>query len=200
MAAVLDAFASKLVDTLAGMAKEEVEMLLGVPGEITKLETTLGDLSSILGDAERRRIRDSAVDRWVRELKDVMYDADDILDLCQIIEGEVDPSSSSSAPKPSSGCWDISKMLFCFRNPIVAHEVGTKIKALNQRLLDIQVRSTCFGFITQAINSTGYSASQVTDSWADNGPAFMESEIVGETIEESKKKLVDMLINKTDTL
>ncbi|CAD6206213.1 unnamed protein product [Miscanthus lutarioriparius] len=72
MAAVLDAFASKLVDILTGMAKDEVEMLLGVPGEITKLEATLGDLSSILADAERSRIRDSAVERWVRELKDVI--------------------------------------------------------------------------------------------------------------------------------
>uniref|UniRef100_A0A0D9WYS6 NB-ARC domain-containing protein n=1 Tax=Leersia perrieri TaxID=77586 RepID=A0A0D9WYS6_9ORYZ len=39
MAEVLDAFASKLMGMLVGMAKEEVEMLLGVPGEITKLRS-----------------------------------------------------------------------------------------------------------------------------------------------------------------
>jgi len=127
MAAVLDAFVSKLAQILAGMAKEEVEMLLGVPGEITKLETTLGDLSSILADAERRRIRDSAVERWVRELKNVMYDADDILDLCHIMEAGEDPLSAAAAPKTTSGCWDIPKMFFCFRNPVAAHEIGRKI-------------------------------------------------------------------------
>jgi len=153
MAAVLDAFASKLAGVLVGMAKEKVEMLLGVPGEITKLETTLGDLSSILADAERRRIRSSAAERWVKELKDVMYDADDILDLCQIMECGEDPSSSVSAPKSTSGCWNISKTFYCFRNPVVAHEIGRKIQALNQRLEDLEKRSSRFGFITQEINS-----------------------------------------------
>uniref|UniRef100_I1PER7 Disease resistance N-terminal domain-containing protein n=1 Tax=Oryza glaberrima TaxID=4538 RepID=I1PER7_ORYGL len=80
MAAAREAFAAKLANVLVGMAKEEVETLLGVPGAIAKLETTLADLSSILADADRRRIDDPGVERWVRELKDAMYDADDILD------------------------------------------------------------------------------------------------------------------------
>ncbi|CAL4918460.1 unnamed protein product [Urochloa decumbens] len=199
MAAVLDAFASKLADILMGMAKEEVEMLLGVPGEITKLETTLGDISSILGDAERRRIRDSAVERWVRELKDVMYDADDILDLCQIMEGGEDPSSLGVVPKRTSRCWKIPKMCFCFRNPVAAHEIGRKIQALNQRLVDLEKRSSRFGFITQAINSSGFSINNAADSLLDKtGSVFIQSDVVGEKIEEDTKKIVDMLIKKVD--
>ncbi|CAN6309789.1 unnamed protein product [Urochloa humidicola] len=198
MAAVLDAFASKLAGILAGMAKEEVEMLLGVPGEITKLETTLGDISSILGDAERRRIRDSAVERWVRELKDVMYDADDILDLCHIMEGGEDPTSSSTpASRNNSWCWNL---FFCFRNPVVAHEIGKKIQALNQRLVEIAERSSRFGFITQAINSSGYSINNNTNPWSDSntktGSSIIKSDVVGEKIEEDTKKIVDLLIRK----
>ncbi|CAL4935320.1 unnamed protein product [Urochloa decumbens] len=199
MAAVLDAFASKLAGILAGMAKEEVEMLLGVPGEITKLETTLGDISSILGDAERRRIRDSAVERWVRDLKDVMYDADDILDLCQIMEGGEDPSSLAAAPESTSGCWKILKMCFCFRNPAAAHEIGKKIKELNQRLVDIEKRSSRFGFITQAINSSGFSINNAADSLLDKtGSVFIRSDVVGERIEEDTKEIVDLLIKRVD--
>ncbi|CAL4943820.1 unnamed protein product [Urochloa decumbens] len=198
MAAVLDAFASKLTGILMGMAKEEVEMLLGVPGEITKLETTLGDLSSILGDAERRRIGDS-VEQWVRDLKDVMYDADDILDLCQIMEGGEDPSSLAAAPESTSRCWKIPKMCFCFRNPAAAHEIGRKIQALNQRLVDIEKRSSRFGFITQAINSSGFSINNATDSLFDKtGSIFIRSDVVGEKIEEDTKKIVDLLIKKVD--
>ncbi|XP_062213650.1 putative disease resistance RPP13-like protein 1 [Phragmites australis] len=204
MAAVLDAFASKLADILVGMAKAEVEMLLGVPGEITKLETTLGDLSSILADADRRRIRDSAAERWVRELKDVMYDADDILDLCQIMEGGVDPSSSSTAPKSSSRsrCFNIPAMFSCFRNPVVAHEIGRKILALNQRLVDLEKRSSRYGFITQAINSSGYSTNKATDSLSDSnrktGSGIVRSDVVGEKIEQDTKKIVDLLVKKVD--
>ncbi|CAL4943781.1 unnamed protein product [Urochloa decumbens] len=199
MAVVLDAFAAKLAGILVGIAKEEVEMLLGVPGEITKLETTLGDLSSILGDAERRRLRDSAVERWVRELKDVMYDADDILDLCRIMEGGEDPmSSSTAAPKTNSRCWNL---FFCFRNPVVAHEIGKKIKALNQRLVEIAERSSRFGFITQAINSSAYPINNDTNNpWCDGniktGSSIIKSDVVGEKIEEDTKKIVDLLIRK----
>lgn len=89
-----------------GMATGKVEKLLGVPGEITKLETTLGDLRCYLVDADNRRSLEEAVKRWVRELKDVMYDADDILDLCQLVEDEgyddarTNPSSGSATPLP----------------------------------------------------------------------------------------------------
>ncbi|RCV41414.1 hypothetical protein SETIT_9G134100v2 [Setaria italica] len=203
MAAVLDAFASKLASILAGMAKGEVEMLLGVPGEITKLETTLGDLSSILADAERRRIRDSTVERWVRELKDVMYDADDILDLCQIMEGGEDPSSSAAARKATSGCWNIPAMFFCFRNPVVAHEIGKKIQALNKRLEDLEKRSSRFGFIKQAINSSGYSINNAINPWSNSntktGSIIIKSDVVGEKIEEDTKKIVDLLIRNVDS-
>ncbi|TVU45638.1 hypothetical protein EJB05_05129 [Eragrostis curvula] len=203
MAAVVDAFASKLVDTLAGMAKEEVEMLLGVPGEITKLETTLGDLSSILGDAERRRIRDKSTERWVRELKDVMYDADDILDLCQMMEGEQDPpASTSSAPKATSRCWKMPSMFFCFRNPVVAHEIGKKIQELNQRLLDLEKRSSRFHSITQAINSSAPSISKAVSFLPNHnrktGSGIIQSDVVGEKIEQDTKKIVDLLIKKVD--
>ena len=38
----------------------------------------------MLKDAERRRIEDETIKGWVDELKDVMYEADDIIDLCMI--------------------------------------------------------------------------------------------------------------------
>jgi len=202
MAALLDELASKLVGILAGMVKEEVEMLLGVPGEMTKLETTLRDLSRILADAERRRIRDrnSATEGWVKELKDAMYDADDVLDLCQLMDGRDDPSTPISAPKNSSRwCCEIPKMFFCFRNPVVAHEIGRKIQAINQQLEDLARRSSRFGFITQAINSSGDAINNTSNfSSSNTGSVFTQSDVVGEKIEEDKKKIVDMLIKKKD--
>ncbi|KAJ8492864.1 hypothetical protein OPV22_014585 [Ensete ventricosum] len=53
------------------MAKEEVDSLLGVPGEIQKLQR------SVLRDAEKRRIQDEDEDYWLMQLKDVVSDADD---------------------------------------------------------------------------------------------------------------------------
>lgn len=63
---MVQAIISRLGSMLSEVAKEEVKRLLGVPYEITKLQ--------------RRRIRDSAVERWLKELRNDMYEADDILD------------------------------------------------------------------------------------------------------------------------
>jgi hypothetical protein len=188
MSAVLDAFATKLVGILAGMAKDELEMLLGVPGEITKLEVNLGDLSRILAEADRRSIRDSAVEGWARELKDVMYDADNILDLCKIMEGGEDPSMP---PKSSPWCWSIP-LISCFRNPVAAHEIGKKIQELNQRLLDIELRSSRFGFISQAISnsSSPFLIRNVRET------ASCCDVVVGEKIKEDAVKLLDILVRK----
>ncbi|KAK3149690.1 hypothetical protein QOZ80_3AG0220980 [Eleusine coracana subsp. coracana] len=205
MAAVLGAFASKLAFIMMGMAKEKVEMLLGVPGEITKLQTTMGDLSRILADADRTRIQGSATEGWVRELKDAMYDADDILDLCQIMECGEDPTTTTAAtPKTISRRWNIQKF-FCFRHPVVAHEIGKKIQALNKRLLDISERSSRFGFLIQQINSSsGHSTNTAATSSLLHcnrmtGPSIIKSAIVGEKIEQDTKKIVDLLLVKVDT-
>ena len=56
MAAVLDAMVPYVKKLIAGMAEEEVNMLLGVSGEITKLEDNTESIKSFQSDAERRRI------------------------------------------------------------------------------------------------------------------------------------------------
>nr|CAB3490624.1 unnamed protein product [Digitaria exilis] len=64
MAAVLDALAPYVKKLIADMAKEEVSMLLGVHGDITKLEDNMESIKAFLADAERRRITDLSVQRW----------------------------------------------------------------------------------------------------------------------------------------
>ena len=135
MAGVLDALASYVQNMLTEMAKEEVSMLLGVSGEIHKMGVKLADLKNFLADADRRNITDQSVQAWVRELRDTMYEAMDILDLCQL-------KAMEQGPRRDMGCFN--PLLFCMRNPLHAHDIGSRIKKLNQRLDDIKARSTSF--------------------------------------------------------
>jgi hypothetical protein len=48
MAAVLDAMALYVMQFIAGMAAEEVSMLLGVSGEIKRLEDNMGSIKAFL--------------------------------------------------------------------------------------------------------------------------------------------------------
>ncbi|KAK3146438.1 hypothetical protein QOZ80_3BG0266150 [Eleusine coracana subsp. coracana] len=153
---MVQAVMSRLGSMLTDIAKEEVEKLLSVPGEIAKLQRTLLDLSSIIADAERRRIRESAVERWLKELRDAMYETDDILDEYKIMKAEENASSSmhmTKRLKTSAACFSIQR------------NMGRRIHALNQRLEDIEVRSSRFGFVSHAISSIStYGCQQIKSS------------------------------------
>ncbi|EMS63427.1 Disease resistance protein RGA2 [Triticum urartu] len=139
MAMVLDAFASYMQNMLTEMVKEEVYMLLGVGDEIERMDVKLRDLKNFLADADRRNVTDKSVQEWVAQLKRAMYEAADILDLCQLKAMEHRLSTKDV------GCFN--PLLFCMRNPSHAHDIGTRIKVVNKRLGVIKERSAAFSFI-----------------------------------------------------
>ncbi|XP_066339313.1 disease resistance protein RGA2-like [Miscanthus floridulus] len=187
MAVVLDALASYLQDMLLEMAKEEVHLLLGVPGEIEKMGMKLGDLKRFLTDADKRNISDESVKSWVRELRNAMYDATSILDLCQLKMMERGQSCDM-------GCFN--PLLFCMRNPLHAHDIGNRIKSLNERLDDIEKRSKTFNFINLAFYEDN--TKKVESSVRARRETTGEDElgVVGEKIEEDTRNLVDLLTKK----
>ncbi|CAD5183443.1 unnamed protein product [Musa acuminata subsp. malaccensis] len=183
MAVVLDSFISGLVRTLMDMAKEEVDLLLGVPGEIQKLQRTLRNIQSVLRDAEKRRIEDEAVNDWLMELKDVMYDADDVLDECRMEAEKWTPRESD--PKPSTSCG--FPIFACFREVKFRHEVGVKIKVLNDRLEEISARRSKLQLhVSAAEPRVVPRVSRITSP-------VMESDMVGERLEEDAEALVEQL-------
>ncbi|KAJ1256899.1 hypothetical protein BS78_K276600 [Paspalum vaginatum] len=199
MAAVLDALAPYVMKLIKDMAEEEVSMLLGVSGEIKRLGDNVGSLEAYVADAERRRIDDAMVQRWVSKLKDALYEATEILELCQLDDEEA-----------RGGCWEMVEkkspsfllpLLFCLRNPIFAHDMGGRIKDLNSRLDGIRKEMAGFGFGFAKLDAyqlrTPPSAaaaagaavhSHMTTSFLD------ESALVGDAIEAEAKAAVQELV------
>ncbi|KAG1365015.1 putative disease resistance protein RGA3 [Cocos nucifera] len=48
--------------------------------DLKKLERTLTRIQAVLHDAEEREIREKAINLWLKELKEVAYEAEDVLD------------------------------------------------------------------------------------------------------------------------
>ncbi|XBI42592.1 hypothetical protein VPH35_126904 [Triticum aestivum] len=185
MAMVLDAFASYLVDMLTQVATNEVKTMLGVSGDIDKMGDKLRDLKNFLADADRRNITDDTVREWVGLLKRTMYEAIDILDLCRLKAMERGPSSVNAG--------SFNPLLFCMRNPFHAREIGTRIKALNQRLDDIKERSVAFQFVNLWSYGDHYSnthASRHGNLSREMVGDFDRSAVVGHKIEEDTRALV----------
>ncbi|XP_038970852.1 LOW QUALITY PROTEIN: putative disease resistance protein At3g14460 [Phoenix dactylifera] len=64
--------------------------------DLKKLEKTLKRIQAVLHDAEEREIRDESVKLWLKELKEVAYDADDVLDEYQyeVLRAQVEGRAS----------------------------------------------------------------------------------------------------------
>ncbi|WKA13253.1 hypothetical protein VitviT2T_030573 [Vitis vinifera] len=65
---------------LGSSAIQQIGSAFGVAKELTKLTEKLDAIRGVLLDAEEKQEKSHAVKTWVRRLKDVVYDADDLLD------------------------------------------------------------------------------------------------------------------------
>ncbi|KAK3137465.1 hypothetical protein QOZ80_5BG0452600 [Eleusine coracana subsp. coracana] len=204
MAAILEALAPYVKKMITDMAEEEVQTLLGVHDEMEKLGRNFDYVKAFLADAERRRIKDKLVQEWVMMLKGVMYDATDVLEQSQI-EAEEQRESMEKMP----GCFQpflsmygtlekkmpdcLQPFLLCLRNPIFAHNIGGKIRELNQRLENIQKDAAKFNF-TANLQSYPEQSSEAEYSSQKMTSEFIPTAIVGEKIERDTKYLVKELV------
>ncbi|TVU26670.1 hypothetical protein EJB05_29225, partial [Eragrostis curvula] len=191
MAMALDALASYVQSMLMEMATDEVRMLLGVPNEMNKMGVKLGDLKKFLADADRRNITDELVHGWVKELKGAMYDATDILDLCQL-------KAMKRRPSRDMGC--LNPLLFCMRNPLHAHDIGSRLRNLNEKLDDIIKRSKTFNFNLTSYEDHGRKKESSRHLPSRETTGEPELDVIGEKIKEDTRDLVEMLTRKEETI
>lgn len=210
MAGVLDALAPHVMKMIKAMGEPEIRMLLGVSDDIKNLEANVARLQNVVTDAERRRINDNRVQEWVSKLKDALYEADDILDLCQIeaMDRQEEQQSSSSwlcalegllREKLSSVGFlgiTLQPFFFCVENPGFAHEVGGRIRKLNQELDNIREDVDHFNFFNINLRSYEEYGRPLTipEDLRGEDPLFIESDLVGDQINEKTEELVQELI------
>ncbi|KAJ1277154.1 hypothetical protein BS78_05G272900 [Paspalum vaginatum] len=186
MAAVLDALAPYVTKLIADIVEEEVSMLLGVSEEITELGGKTETMEAYMADAERRHVNDVRVQKWVSKLKSALYEATDVLELCQL-------DTEEAQEKKAPGC--LQPLLFCLRNPSVAHGLGDRIKKLNASLDSIHKEMADFEFVkldayklrTPRCDAAAHS--RTTTSLLD------ESAVVGDAIEVETKAVVQELLD-----
>jgi len=151
----------------------------------------LGDLKNFLADADRRNITDLTVQEWVRELRDTMYDATDILDLCQL-------KALDQGPRRDLGC--LNPLLFCMRNPLHAHDIGNRIKNLNKRLDAIKDRRDSLNLSDLKPYEDNERAVVPSRSCTrETSGELNESSLVGVNIGKDTRNLVEMLTKDKQT-
>ncbi|XP_039142122.1 putative disease resistance protein RGA3 isoform X2 [Dioscorea cayenensis subsp. rotundata] len=203
MAMIVDAFAGKLVERLSKVIEEKAIMVLGVKDELQRLRRRMERIARVLKDAEKRKIQDETVKGWVNELKDLMYDADDIIDLCMIqgtgLLQDVDhPSqlaeSSTTTASTRVRCCHFP-LLSCVRSVPSRYEIADKIKSLNDKLEEISEDKDRFNFITSSNSSDAYPMNEASYRQSSSLP---EPDIVGWDIKDATNSLVELLVSQPE--
>ncbi|CAL9766876.1 unnamed protein product [Musa acuminata subsp. burmannicoides] len=192
MAMVLDAFVGRCIETLAASIGNKLAVVIEVKDELENLRRRLERISYVLKDAERRRIQDSAISNWLNELKDVMYDADDIIDLCRAEGGTLLDDQPPAPQTPPPVCCRFP-LVSCFAGVKLRHEIGNRIRSLNKRL-DAISRDELMQKLEQSspdvVLNRGVNLRQ-TDP-------LLEQDIVGNEINDATEDLVDFLTRRND--
>ena len=77
---ILSVVAGEIVGKLISPATEQISLAWDFKEDLKRLRDSLTMIQAVLADAERRQVREEQVRLWLRRLKDVSYDADDVLD------------------------------------------------------------------------------------------------------------------------
>ncbi|KAG0451371.1 hypothetical protein HPP92_013769 [Vanilla planifolia] len=197
MAAILDVFVSKCLEKIVDCIEEKAAVVLGVKEELVRLQGRLERIQKVLQDAERRRLEDAAISHWVNELKDVVYDADDIIDLCRIHgagllmeDGDDEGVNPPGSPFRPRLCRCFSDLFACFAGIPFSYKIGTRIKNLNRRLQEIAEDKSNFG-----LEHTSSRTDQITTVDKRQTSSMVDVDvIVGREIEDATNKLVNLIL------
>ncbi|KAL0009141.1 hypothetical protein SO802_010643 [Lithocarpus litseifolius] len=149
VSSLLEQFASITVQE----AEQEIRLVIGVDKEVQKLKGNLRTIQAVLDDAEKRQLKEEAVKLWLKGLKDVSYEMDDVLDEWNtaIIKSEIEKQekAESSPILKRKVCSFIPSSLCCFRQFKklgLRHDIAHKIKELSGNLDELHEESAEFGF------------------------------------------------------
>ncbi|KAL0009482.1 hypothetical protein SO802_010984 [Lithocarpus litseifolius] len=147
---LIDLF-KQLASIAVQLAKQEINLLVGVDEEVQKLQDRLGMIKAMLDDAEERHpVKLRTEKNWLERLQDQYYEMDDILDTWNTariraeIEKEGKPADTNApAVLKKKVCSFVPSPSCCFNLPL-RHDVGHMIRKLNEKLeMIFKDKATC---------------------------------------------------------
>ncbi|XP_058106803.1 putative disease resistance protein RGA3 [Magnolia sinica] len=184
-----DSLVSFAIEKLGNFLEDEVASLLGVTKELKKLSSTFTSIKAILEDAETRHLKEQSVKDWLKKLKDVAYDIDDILDeyMTESLRSEDDEGDEfhSCNKKVQNFLLPFS----CFGHIAFRHKLANRIKDTLERLEEIDSEKNRFEF------KMGNAERRDEIEGRETGSLVDESATVGR--DDDKNEILRMLLNET---
>ncbi|PSS19099.1 Disease resistance protein [Actinidia chinensis var. chinensis] len=135
---MVDAVVSFVVERLGEFLIEQVIFQRGVRDEVQWLRSKLECMLSFLKDAEEKQDGDHRIQTWISDIRNVAYDAEDIIDnfILEVEEGR-------TPKKMGLKGWFENYLCICSKQTTL-YGIGTEINSLKNRLEEIQRNQEIF--------------------------------------------------------
>ncbi|KAJ4837783.1 hypothetical protein Tsubulata_026990 [Turnera subulata] len=113
------------------LAAEGIGLAWGFKEKLHKLNQSLESIRAVLHDAEEKQVKESSVKLWLRKLRDIAYEADDVLDEYgyEVLRQKVETTPIEK----------VRNFFSASSNPIAFRlHMGKKIKKINDELAEIE--------------------------------------------------------------
>ncbi|OAY46155.1 putative disease resistance protein At1g50180 [Manihot esculenta] len=132
-----EAVVSVAVERIAELLIQKAAFLRGVRGEIELLQAELKRMKCLLKDADRSQHQDESVRNCVAEIRDLTYDAEDVIDtfLLQVARGTGEGVRGF-----------IKRVSFKFSQAFFFYEIGTQITYIRAKIEGISASMQNYGY------------------------------------------------------
>ncbi|XP_061947783.1 disease resistance protein RGA2-like [Populus nigra] len=182
-----EAFAAEIAKSLLGklgsFAGQEFCLAWGLEADIAGLEKRLKAINAVLSDAEQKQSKNERIRFWLNDLRQVLYDAEDVLDEieCETLRREVVKTTGSTSRKVRRFFSSSNKIPFRLR-------MGHKIKSIIERLAEISSLKSDFNLSEQTID-----CSHVLHEETEMNRSFESfSGLIGR--DEDKERIINLLV------
>nr|XP_012466243.1 unnamed protein product [Gossypium raimondii] len=158
------------VTTIGNLLTEEAIFLWGVEEQVDRLQTELKWMQRYLMDAETKQSKDEMIRLWVADIRELAYDAEDVVEEFALKIGPKNKGGLASCIKRSA-C--------CLKEGWVLHETRSKIEKIIERINDLVRRLQAYG--VKELKDRGEESSSSTERRESRRPYphIMDDNIVG---------------------
>ncbi|XP_025604402.1 putative disease resistance protein RGA1 isoform X2 [Arachis hypogaea] len=173
--------AESLTVKLASRAYEEASRVVGVYDDLQELKNSLSYVKAVLLDAEQKQEQSHELQEWLKQIKLIFYDAENVLDQvdCQTLRKQV--IRDYGTPKDKVG------RFFSSSNPLVfRYKLAHQIKEIKKRLDKVAADRDKFGLQVIDVDRRVVHKREMTYSHV------VESDVIGRA--HDKKKIIKLLM------